>query len=126
MKLSDVKGEKALDMLADLIDPASEIMADKEIKAVFQTRGKKGAEKPPKMRAVKLALKKHKGAVMEILAALEGKDPDTYAKEVNILTLPMKLLDILNDKELMGLFTSQGQSPEAFGSATENTGGKAQ
>ena len=30
MKLSDIKGERALDVLADLIDPVAEIMADKD------------------------------------------------------------------------------------------------
>ena len=31
MKLSDYEGEQALDVLADLIEPAMEIMADKEM-----------------------------------------------------------------------------------------------
>ena len=34
MKLSDIKGERALDVLADMIEPVAEIMGDKEIAAV--------------------------------------------------------------------------------------------
>ena len=35
MKLSEYQGEAALDILADLIEPAGEIMADKQIGDVF-------------------------------------------------------------------------------------------
>lgn len=36
MKLSEYQGEAALDILADLIEPAGEIMTDKEIGEVFK------------------------------------------------------------------------------------------
>ena len=36
MKLSEYQGEAALDILADLIEPAGEIMSDKEIGDVFK------------------------------------------------------------------------------------------
>ena len=118
MKLSEIKGEQALDVLADLIEPASEIMTDKMVVA--------SAKNGQKMRAIKLAIKNHKRAVIEILAALDGAEADEY--EVNVLTLPAKLLEILNDPLVMGLFTSQGQNLEktSSGSAMENIEGKEQ
>lgn len=114
MKLSEYKGDAALDLLADLIDPFCDILSDKEIAENLRTGGKK-------LTAVKLMIKKHKRAVVEIMAALDGKDPDTY--EVGVLTLPMKLLELLNDPELMSLFTSAEQTGGAkpSGSASENT-----
>ena len=37
MKLSEIKGERALEVLADLIEPVAEILGDKEIVAVLQS-----------------------------------------------------------------------------------------
>ena len=116
MKLSDYKGEKALDILADLVEPAAKIMADKEVVNCVRSG-------MPAVKLVKPILKNHKREVIEIMAALEEEEPETYAKKVNLLTLPKQLLDILNDQELVSLFTSHGQKTEEIysTSATEST-----
>jgi len=115
MRLSECKGEQALDILADLMEPAVAIMGDKEVVELYRS----GA---PKIKIIKSAIKNHKKEVVEILALLDGEDPETYVEKINILTLPMKLLDIFNDRELMDLFQSQGQETEtSSGSATEST-----
>ena len=116
MKLSEYKGEQALDMLADLIEPAAAIMADKEISNAAKAN-------LPKIKIVKTAIKNHKPEVIEIMAILDGEDPEDYAEKVNLFTLPAKLLEILNDPDLMSLFTLQGQNKEETnsGSATEST-----
>lgn len=111
MKLSDVKGEKALDMLADLIEPVAEIASDKDV--VRRLRAGK------KAKAVSTAIKNHKKAVMQVLAVLDGVPVDEY--ECNILSLPKKLLDIVNDPAIFELFTSQSQETQTpSGSATAN------
>lgn len=97
MKLSEVKGEKALDVLADIIEPISEIIADKEVAKTLRS-GKKS-------KAVSLAIKNHKKAVIEVLAALDGKSVNEY--ECNLLSLPKQVLDIVNDPAVIELFTSQ-------------------
>ena len=114
MKLSDYKDEAALDLLAELIEPASEILSDKRIAIIL-----KNNEAP--MKAVKIAIKYHKKSVIAILAAMDGVDVSKY--HCNVLTLPMKLLDILNDKELMDFFSSQGQMADesTSGFVTVNT-----
>jgi hypothetical protein len=53
MKLSEYKGEQALDMLADLIEPAATIMADKEIANAVRAN-------LPRIKIVKAAIKNHK------------------------------------------------------------------
>lgn len=115
MKLSEYKGEKALDLLADLIEPATAIMADKEITNAVRAN-------LPKIKIVKAAIKNHKAEVIEILAILDGADPKEYAEKVTLFTLPAKLLEIFNDPDLMSLFTLQGQKMEetSSGSATES------
>lgn len=117
MKLSEIKGEAAIDVLADLIDPMSEIISDKEIETLFKMNA-------PKLKLVKTALKKHKKEVIEILAVLDGESPETY--DVNIVTLPLKVLELLNDPMVANLFQSQGQKnqEEHSGSAMGNTEGK--
>ena len=101
MKLSEIKGEAAIDVLVDILDPASEIIGDKEIELAVKNNA-------TRMQIVKIALKNHKKAVIAILAALDGKKPEDY--EVSVLTLPVKLLEVLNDPELVNLFSSQGQT----------------
>ena len=111
MKLSEYQGETALDVLADLIEPAGEIMSDKEIGEVF---------KENKFKAIGLAIKNHKKAVMQILATMDGVPVDEY--KCNVFSLPVKILELLNDPDLVQLFTYQGQTGDAksSGSASEN------
>lgn len=112
MKLSEYQGEAALDLLAELIEPAGEIMSDKEIGDVF---------KENRFKAIGLAIKNHKKAVMQIMAALDGVPVEEY--KCNVFSLPVKILEILNDPEIVRLFTYQGQTGDAnsSGSASANT-----
>lgn len=119
MRLSEFKGEDALDVLADIIEPVSEIVGDEEIKKAISGEG----NKTKIASIVKLALKKHKHAVLEVLARCENKSYEEYVETVSVFTLPLKALEIFNDKELVSFFQSQlGMNPDgSFGSATENT-----
>lgn len=112
MKLSDYKGEDALEVLADLLEPAAEIFGDKEFSQLYKTN---------RMEAVKFALKQKGKAVITILAVLDNEDPATY--KPGLLTIPARLLEILNDPDLVSLFTSQEQSTDktSSGPAMENT-----
>ena len=116
MKLSDYRGEDALDILADLLEPAVEVFGDAEFAKIYKTG--------QKIKAVQYALKNHKKEVLQMLAILEGENPETY--KPGLLVLPAKLLEILNDPELVSLFTEQEQSKEktSSGPATESTEAK--
>ena len=111
MKLSEYQGEAALDLLADLIEPAGEIMSDKEIGEVFNKN---------RFKAIGLAIKNHKKAVMQILATMDGVPVEEY--KCNVFSLPVKILEILNDPDMIQLFQYQGQTGDAnsSGSASEN------
>lgn len=101
MKLSDFKGEKAIEVFADLLDPIAEILTDNEIVKLFQSEDVKQIE------VIKKILKGHSESVVQILAILEDEDPKTY--QPNIVTLPKKLIELFNDEALKDLFTSQSQ-----------------
>ena len=111
MKLSEYQGEAALDVLADLIEPAGEIMSDKEIGEVY---------KENRFKAIGLAIKKHKKAVIQIMATMDGVPVDEY--KCNVFTLPATILELLNDPDLIQLVTYQGQTGDAnsSSSASEN------
>ena len=98
--------------MADLIEPVGEIMTDKEIGEVF---------KKNRFKAIGLAVKNHKKAVMQIMATIDGVPVDE--SKCNVFTLPAKILELLNDPDIVQLFTYQGQTGDAnsSGSASENT-----
>lgn len=114
MKLSEYKGEKAIEVFADLLEPISEILSDKEVTNGIQAD-------LPKIVIIRKAMKNHAKAIVKILAILDDENPETY--EVNFVTIPIKLMELMNDEALTDLFTSQAQTTEenSSGSATENT-----
>lgn len=116
MKLSEIKGEQALDVLADIMDPVTRILADGEVARLYKAG-------QPKLMLAKYIIKNNKKEIIEIMARLEFKEPKDYAKEMNLVSLPVKLLELLNDEELVKVFRSQGQNMEqtSSGLATENT-----
>jgi hypothetical protein len=118
MRLSEIKGDAALDALADLIEPAAEIMSDPQVKQLYD-QGKSA-------RAVAVAIKNHKDAVKTVLAVMDGEDPEKY--NPSLLSLPLKLIELLNDPEVISLFRSPRQSSDdlSFGGATANTEGDRQ
>ena len=114
MRLSDFENEDALDLLADIIEPASEIMSDQKVVQAFKS-GK------PTMFAVAEILRNHKRSVIEIIAAMHKEDPDKV--KFNTVTLTNDVLEILNDPQIEQVFSSQSQTSEkaSSGSATANT-----
>lgn len=112
-KLSEFCGEDALEVLADIIEPASEIMTDKELIALFRSR--------QMAKASALALRHHPKSILRIMARLDEADPATYSP--SLIQLPKMLVELFNDPELVDLFTSQGRTTDQTnsGSATENS-----
>jgi hypothetical protein len=113
MKLSEIKGQKAIEVIGDIIEPATEILSDPKVK--FAARSKNIAA------AASIALKNHPAQVLRVLAVLDGEDPETYSQ--SLLEIPKKLIDLLNDPELMSLFTSsdQTEAAESSGPQSANT-----
>ena len=111
--------EEQLELFANLLEPAAEIIADKEVAAILKGKGKA-------ITAVKLAIKNHKSAVIELLAVLDGVPVEDYIVP-NPAALTMKLINLLNSEEMKDLFTLPGQTNAAAssGSAMDNTKGGA-
>ena len=111
--LSDYKGEEAIELWADLIEPLSVILSNKEF-----TSGLKG--KAPLIIAKEI-MKEYKREAVEILTIIDDEPIDG----MNILTRLVALLaDIGRNKEIMGFFGSAVQEiseSESSGSVMENT-----
>ena len=108
MRLSEIRGDAALDALAELIEPAAEIMSDPLVRKAFENKAT--------ARAAAIAIKNHKRAVKTVLAVMDGEDPETYSP--TMLTLPLKLIELANDPEVVSLFTSPGQSSDDLSSGS--------
>ena len=110
-RLSEIRGEDALDVIADLIDPVSEICTDEEF--VGRIRERK------KLDAAKVALKNHKSAILAVLAVWEGVDVEEY--NPSLIEIPGKILQILNDPDIISVFRF-AEPGRPSGSATASTG----
>lgn len=95
-KLSEVKGEEALDVLAEILEPIVTIINDEEVRAGFETNVAK---------SVSVALKKYKTEILEIFASINGKSVEETCEEIDILSLPSYIVEILNEPEIQRLFT---------------------
>lgn len=102
MKLTDIQNEQALDVLADIIEPTAEILADEEVQRIYKSE--------PKLKLATYIIRNYKKNIIEIMARLDGADPAEY--KFNLLTLPKKLLELLNDPDLADLFTLQAMNDE--------------
>ena len=112
--MSQRSNEEELELFADLLEPAAEILTDNAVRGVLQ-----GGGKP--ITAIKYAIKNHKKAVIEILARIDGVPVEEY--RISAIALPIKLLQLVNRPEVEELFSSAGQMSDAArsGSHMENT-----
>lgn len=127
MRLSDVKGERTLDVIADIIDPICNIAEDESASAIFKrkklpegTTAKKFLLQRAK-KSLPVLLKNHKGDLIAIFAAIEGVSPGEYAESLNLVKLTKDFIDLITDDAFSTLFIS-AQSGKPSGSAPESTG----
>jgi len=113
MKLSEIRGERAIEVIADLIEPIADIASDPKCANLFQGEVKKGETvREAGLRNLKAKvpylLRTHKHNVIAILAALN----DTPAESLNLFSITKGIVDMFSDKELIELFTSAAQNVE--------------
>lgn len=113
--MAERTNEDKLDLFADLMEPVATILGDQEVQAGM-------SQNIPLIRIAALAIKRHKQEVITILALLDGVPVSEY--KVNLISMPVKLVRLLNTPEAKELFTGAEPKSEAasFGSAMENTG----
>lgn len=131
MKLSDIKGERVFDVIADIIEPVTNIAQDKDITLFKRETTPDGMT--ARSFAIKkisknapLLLKRHKHDISTLLAVIKGQTVDEYVASLNMATLSIDLLELLNDQELISFFMSAAQTTGSSGDASETTEAPAQ
>lgn len=126
MKLSDIKGERTLDVIADIIDPIANIAEDEEASALFR-KEKLPEEMTAKSfllqrakKAIPALLRGHKGDIISILSTIEGTTKEEYTASLNLVKLTKDAIELISDEAFMTLFIS-AQSGASSGSAPEST-----
>lgn len=94
-KLSEIKGEEALDVLAEILVPIVEIWEDEEVRKGYETNVAK---------AVSVAIKKHRNAIIGIFASLDGKEYEEELECINLVSLPADIINLLNEPAIKDLF----------------------
>lgn len=116
-KLSDYKGDEAIELWADLIEPLTNILGDKKVANAIQS-GKS------KMMIAREILKEHSSEARDILLRID----DTPIDGLNIvLRLVAVLSDIGQNEEIKSFFGYAVQAKtesESSGSVMENTEAK--
>lgn len=126
MRLSDIKGDRVFDVIADIIDPIANIASDETASAIFKR------EKLPEgmtakaflmeraRKAVPALLKGHKSDIITVLATIEGVSSDDYRASLTLAKMMQDAVELLTDEAFGELFIS-AQSGTSSGSAQENT-----
>ena len=127
MRLSDIKGDRVFDVIADIIDPIANIASDETASALFKR------EKLPEgmtaksfllkraRKAVPALLKGHKSDIITVLSTIEGVSADDYRASLTLAKLMKDTAELMTDEAFGELFIS-AQSGTSSGSAQENTG----
>ena len=115
MKLSDFKGEDAFKVMGRLLSVFSQFFADEGVKKIYDEK-EDGWVKA----LFNYTLENCSGAWLELYSIL---NPDVPKNEVNLPKVFVFATELMNDKELMELFFSQGKTMQvtSIGLATENT-----
>ena len=126
MRLSDIKGDRVFDVIADIIDPIANIASDETASSLFKR------EKLPEgmtakaflleraRKAVPALLKGHKSDIITVLATIEGVSANKYRASLTLAKLMQDTAELLTDEAFGELFIS-AQSWTSSGSAQENT-----
>lgn len=112
MKLSDIRGDRVLDVIADIIDPIANIAQDKDVVAMFERKAVPegmGAREffAERMRkGMPVLLKGHKADIIAIMAAIDGVTPEQYAESLDLPKLFTDVMELVTDNALLDFLSS--------------------
>lgn len=115
MRLSDVKGERTFEVIADIIEPVYRIAQDEAAVEMLSPKPCPDGEDPKRFMARRLVagvpalLRSHKGDLVAIMAAIEGEDAEEYAASLDLAKLVASLTELVSDPALMGFLASAAE-----------------
>lgn len=128
MKLSNITGERVFDVLAEIIEPISNIAESEAVTALLKRESLPEGVSAKKFLGDRLKknlpalLRNNKSDIIHILAAIEGTSPEDYSGVLNFVKLIKDATDLIADNAFIELFTSAQSvtGGAASGSAQEN------
>lgn len=128
MKLSNIKGDRVLDVIADIIDPIANMAQDKDVAAMFNREvvpdGMEARDFFAKRmcKGLPVLLKSHKADIIAIMAAIEGVTPEQYAASLDFPKLFTDVMELVTDDAFLNFLSSSetGKDAGAPGSASAN------
>lgn len=126
MKLSDIKGDRVLDVIADIIDPIANMVQDKDVAAMFKREavpeGMDARDFFAKRmcKGLPVLLKSHKADIIAIMAAIDGVTPEQYAASLDFPKLFTDVMELVTDNAFLNFLSSSetGKGADAPGSAS--------
>jgi hypothetical protein len=126
MKLSDIKGDRVLDVIADIIDPIANMVQDKDVAAMFKREAVPDGMEARDFFAKRMCkglpvlLKSHKADIIAIMAAIEGVTPEQYAAWLDFPKLFTDVMELVTDDAFLDFLSSSetGKGADAPGSAS--------
>lgn len=113
-RLSDYTGDEAIELWADLLDPISDILTDKDVAKVTQS----GA---PPIAIAKEILKNHKKEAAEILTRIDPEPLDGLNFIMRLVAILVEIGERSDVKAFFGYAAQEKTESESSGSATEST-----
>lgn len=116
MKLSEVKGDRCLDVVAEIVEPVYAIATDPAFSDAFRREECPEGEDPRSFMAARLVkavpalLKSHKGDVLAVLAAIAGMDAGGYAEGMTMASLVRDTYDLMTDEALLAFLAPSGSA----------------
>lgn len=128
MKLSDIKGDRVLDVIADIIDPIVNMVQDKDVAAMFKREAVPDGMEARDFFAKRMCkglpvlLKGHKADIIAIMAAIEGVTLEQYAASLDFPKLFTDVMELVTDDAFLDFLSSSetGKGADAPGSASAN------
>lgn len=107
MKLGELKGERAVEVIAELIEPIANLAIDFPNFRITKEDRKEGeSDRDVTVRVFKekipLLLRTHKSDVLKILCTVNGSDPD----ELSVIDIIKGVIELTNDQDFLNLFLS--------------------
>lgn len=112
MRLSNIRGERVFDVIADLIEPIANIAQDEKAAQFFHGVVPKDGQTPEEAVVEKLResvpalIRGHRGDLTRILAALNGQEPEEYAEAMTLQSLVGDVYDLLTDRDFLAFLSS--------------------
>lgn len=110
MKLSQIKGERTFEVLAEVVEPIINIAQDEDAAGLFKPEDLPEGMTPmqfflsrAKKNLVPL-MRNHKNDLAAIMAAIEGTTLRAYMENITLGKLLADLVELLNDEEFVSFF----------------------